>query len=333
MKTTFKALLLIAALGQLASSEPSSPEVKFDQELNGFDYPFEVSTYQLATQNQKLKMRYMDVGEKSSKKVIVLLHGKNFSGYYWEQIAQDLVEKGYRVIIPDQIGFGKSSKPKAYQYSLRQLALNTKNLLESLKVEAFDLVGHSMGGMVATTLAADYPAMVSRLILINPIGLEAYEKYVEFKDVDFFYRNELDKTLEKARAYQQKNYYDGKWSEKYETLLVPLKGQLAGDDWDIVAWNNALTYGPIFSENIVEKFPDLTSPTYLIIGTRDTTGPGRGWKKEGVTRTLGDYKSLGKNAQSLIKGSQLFELEGLGHMPHYEDYAAFQTVFHKALAD
>ena len=139
--------------------------------------------------------------------------------------------------------------------------------------------------------------------------------------------------LEKARAYQQKNYYDGKWSEEYEALLVPLKGQLAGDDYDIVAWNAALTYGPIFSENIVHKFPDLTSPTYLIIGTRDTTGPGRGWKKEGVTRTLGDYKSLGKNAQSLIKGAQLYELEGLGHMPQFEDYAAFEKVFDKALED
>ena len=287
MKKTLKFFLFIAALGQVVNAEPNSSEPKYDQELNGFDYPFEVSTYELATQNQELAMRYMDVGEKSSQKVIVLLHGKNFSGYYWEQIAQDLVKEGYRVIIPDQIGFGKSSKPKGYQYSLRQLALNTKNLLESLEVKKFEVVGHSMGGMVATTFAADYPAMVSKLILINPIGLEDYSKYVQFKDVDFFYRNERDKTLDKAREYQKKNYYDGQWSEKYEALLVPLKGQLAGDDYDIVAWNAALTYGPIFSENIVDKFPDLTSPTYLIIGTRDKTGPGRGWKKEGVTRTLG----------------------------------------------
>ena len=333
MKKILQTFLLIAALGQVANAEPSSSEPKYDQELSGFDYPFEVSTYELATQNQKLKMRYMDVGEESSKKVIVLLHGKNFSGYYWERIAQDLVEKGYRVIIPDQIGFGKSSKPKAYQYSLRQLALNTKNLLERLDLEKFDVVGHSMGGMVATTFAADYPDMVSKLILINPIGLEDYAEYVQFKDVDFFFENERNKTLEKAREYQKKNYYDGKWSDKYEALLVPLKGQLAGDDYEIVAWNAALTYGPIFSENIVDKFSELTSPTYLIIGTRDTTGPGRNWKKEGVTRTLGDYKKLGKDAQSLIKNAQLFELEGLGHMPQYEDYPAFKAVFDKALED
>ena len=135
MKNYLKTFLLIAVLGQVANAEPSPRNPRYDQELSGFEYPFEVSTYEFATQNQKLKMRYMDVGEQSSEKVIVLLHGKNFSGYYWEQIAQDLVEKDYRVIIPDQIGFGKSSKPEAYQFSLRQLALNTKGLLENLGFE------------------------------------------------------------------------------------------------------------------------------------------------------------------------------------------------------
>ncbi|MBK1831235.1 alpha/beta hydrolase [Verrucomicrobiaceae bacterium R5-34] len=317
----------------LAQPALAETEVKFDKELTSFQYPFEVSTFKLKSQNQELDMRYMDVGDKSADKVIVLLHGKNFSGYYWERIAKDLVKKDYRVIIPDQIGFGKSSKPRTYQFSLRQLALNTKKLLDSLKLEKYDVVGHSMGGMVATTFVVDYPQAVNKFILINSIGLESYAKYVQFKDIDFFYQNELGKTLEKARAYQRKNYYDGKWSEEYEKLLIPTKGQIAGDDWEIVAWNNALTYGPIFSENIVEKFPQVTSKTYIINGTRDTTGPGRGWKKEGVTRTLGDYQKLGKHTQKLIKGSKLYELEGLGHMPQYEDYARFNKVFEEVLAD
>jgi pimeloyl-ACP methyl ester carboxylesterase len=55
----------------------------------------------------------MDVGPRlTSKGAVVLLHGKNFAGFYWERIAHDLIQKGYRVIIPDQIGFGKSSKPE-----------------------------------------------------------------------------------------------------------------------------------------------------------------------------------------------------------------------------
>ena len=273
----------------------------------------------------------MDIGEKDAQKVIVLLHGKNFSGYYWERVATDLLKKNYRVIIPDQIGFGKSSKPDYYQYSFGQLALNTKTLLDNLKIAKLDLVGHSMGGMLATTFAVNYPKTVNKLILINPIGLEDYGKYVEFKDVNFFYKRELAKTLDKARNYQKKNYYDGKWSSEYEKLFIPLKGMLAGEDWKIVAWNNALTYGPIFSENIVDRLSQVTSKTFLIIGTRDKTGPGRGWLKEGVTIKLGEYKKLGINANNLIKGSKLIELDGLGHMPQYENYNVFINAFYKAV--
>ncbi|KPZ70248.1 Haloalkane dehalogenase [Shewanella sp. P1-14-1] len=309
----------------------AATQVTYNKELDGFEYPFEVNTFDFNSQNQDLQMRYMDTGNKSAKKVAVLLHGKNFSGYYWERVAKDLLEKGYRVVIPDQIGFGKSTKPAFYQYSFGQLALNTKLILDHLGVEEITLVGHSMGGMLATTFAVNYPTLVKKLILINPIGLEDYGQYAQFKDVNFFYKRELAKTLDKARNYQKKNYYDGKWSSEYEQLLVPLKGMLAGADWEAVAWNNALTYGPIFSENIVDRLSQVTSQTFLIIGTRDTTGPGRGWLKDGVTKTLGEYKALGKQANDLVKGSVLFELEGLGHMPQYEDYDVFIKAFNKAL--
>ena len=328
MKVFFLSLFIVLTL--ISQGFAESP-VKYNKELDGFKYPFEVNTFTFNSQNQDLKMRYMDIGEKDAQKVIVLLHGKNFSGYYWERVAKDLLKKNYRVIIPDQIGFGKSSKPDYYQYSFGQLALNTKTLLDNLKIEKIDLVGHSMGGMLATTFAVNYPKSVSKLILINPIGLEDYGKYVEFKDVNFFYKRELVKTLDKARNYQKKNYYDGKWSSEYEKLLIPLKGMLAGEDWKIVAWNNALTYGPIFSENIVDRFSQVTSKTFLIIGTRDKTGPGRGWLKEGVTIKLGEYKKLGISANNLIKGSKLIELDGFGHMPQYENYNVFINAFYKAV--
>jgi len=310
----------------------ATSSVKYNKELDGFAYPFEVKTFNLNSQDKNLKMRYMDIGDQNAQKVIVLLHGKNFSGYYWERVAKHLLKRKYRVIIPDQIGFGKSSKPDAYQYSFGQLALNTKSLLKHLQVKKIDLVGHSMGGMLATTFTANYSPIVNKLILINPIGLEDYGKYAEFKDVNFFYKRELGKTLDKARNYQKKNYYDGKWSSEYEKLLVPLKGMLAGDDWERVAWNNALTYGPIFSENIVDRFSQIKNETVLIIGTRDKTGPGKGWLKEGETRKLGDYKTLGVNTKNRIKGAKLIELDGVGHMPHFENYDVFIKAFNQALS-
>ncbi|MCP4915064.1 MAG: alpha/beta hydrolase [Oligoflexia bacterium] len=309
----------------------ASNKLSYDKELSHFQYPFEVNTFVLRSQNQELDFRYMDVGNKSSKKVALLLHGKNFSGYYWERVAKELVEKNFRVIIPDQIGFGKSSKPRAYQYSFGQLALNTKSLLDYLNIDSVRVVGHSMGGMLASTFAVEYPKITERLILINPIGLENYGKYAQAKDVNFFYNIEKSKTLIKARNYQKKNYYDGNWSPEYEKLLIPLKGLLNGNDWDTVAWSNALTYGPIFSENLPSRFSEIKVKTYLIIGTRDKTGPGRAWLKEGVKRKLGEYKKLGRLTKKRIKNSTLFELKGLGHMPQFEDYLVFKKVFLKSI--
>ncbi|MFT6069730.1 MAG: pimeloyl-ACP methyl ester carboxylesterase [Bacteriovoracaceae bacterium] len=306
----------------------SSKQLSYDARLSGFEYPFEVKNYQFSSQRQVLEMSYMDLSGVESKKTVVLLHGKNFSGFYWKQIAQDLNAKGHRVIIPDQIGFGKSSKPRDYQFSFAQLALNTKNMLDELKVNNFILVGHSMGGMLAVTMANMFPNEIDKLVLINPIGLEKYLEYVEFKDPEFFYKGELNKSVEKVISYQKKNYYDGKWSPRYEELIVPTKGQLSGKDWPLVAWNNSLTYGPIFTEEVVSKFSNLKMKTYLILGTRDRTGPGRGWKKKGVKRELGRYDKLGREIKRLNKRKiKLFELKGLGHMPQFEDYKRFSEIF------
>jgi len=74
-------------------------------------------------QNQHLTMAYMDVTAKNpNSKTVVLLHGKNFNGAYWKTTIEALTKEGYRVIVPDQIGFGKSSKPVGYQFTFQQLA-------------------------------------------------------------------------------------------------------------------------------------------------------------------------------------------------------------------
>ena len=191
-----------------------------------------------------------------------------------------------------------------------------------------------MLGQCLKILAYLYEKSVDKLVLINPIGLEPYLDYVQFKDTDFFYQRELNKTVKGARNYQQKTYYAGKWHDDYEALLKPLKGWLNGPDWKTIAWNNALTYGPIFSEDITDKLIKLTTPTHLIIGTRDTTGPGRGWKKAGdqyQNHKLGDYKKLGKAAAASMRNATLHELDGLGHMPQFEDYKRFSKVFFKVM--
>src|SRR3954466_1170482 len=79
-----------------------------------FTYPYPVHFYNFTSQQQPLTMAYMDVRPHHLtpyRGVIALLHGKNFCGATWNTTIASLSSLGYRLIVPDQIGFCKSSKP------------------------------------------------------------------------------------------------------------------------------------------------------------------------------------------------------------------------------
>jgi pimeloyl-ACP methyl ester carboxylesterase len=123
--------------------------------MENYAYPHPVQFFSLTIDGQDLKMAYMDVvpaGEKEKRGTVVLFHGKNFFGAYWKDTIAVLRDAGFRVIVPDQIGFGKSSKPDIH-YSFHLLARNSHELLASLGIDRAAIVGHSMGGMVATRFA------------------------------------------------------------------------------------------------------------------------------------------------------------------------------------
>ena len=118
----------------LARTALADPAV-LDARLTDFAYPYPVKTLTLADQQQSLEMAYMDVKpEQANGQTVLLLHGKNFSGAYWKTTMDVLLKQGYRVVVPDQIGFGKSSKPAHFQYSFQVLADQTRRLLDTLKV-------------------------------------------------------------------------------------------------------------------------------------------------------------------------------------------------------
>lgn len=315
-----------------AQNMEKNPELVYDAQLSAYQYDFDVSYFSIDSQRQTLKMAYIFLQGEPGKPVVTLLHGKNFNAHYWTNTARYLNKQGYGVLIPDQIGFGKSSKPAHYQYSFAALAQHTRALMTSLNIEKSIILGHSMGGMLASRFALMYPQLTTKLILINPIGLENYLQYVEYKDTAFFYKNELASTPEGIKRYQQENYYAGQWNEHYAALTHFMIGQIQGPDKELVAWVNAQTYDMIFTQPVITEFKDLSVPVRLIIGTRDRTGPGRNWKKPGVEYELGRYDRLGKAAASLIPNAELYELADLGHLPHIENFERFKTVLDKALA-
>lgn len=308
----FFLLLLNSAF---ASFKPLDPELK------DYSYPFPVKFYEVKTKDKNYQMAFMDVKpEGKVKDTIILLHGKNFSGSYWERTAKDLIKEGYRVIMPDQIGFGKSSKPDYFPYTFHYLSSLTYDLVKDQGVKDFILVGHSMGGMLATRLALMYPQEVKKLILVNPIGLEDVKTKVPYKTVNDLFASELKTNEGKIRDYQKSVYFDGKWRPEYEKNIEILVGWTLHKNYSIVAWNAALTTDMIFTQPVVYEFKNLKMPTLLLLGTRDRTAVGKAWASPEVQKELGRYDLLGKKVIKEIPNGKLVELPGIGHMPQVEAY-------------
>lgn len=164
-----------AAVGLLSLSADvgMAQSVPLGANLEHFDYPAPVRWYEGSSQGHLIRMEYLDLvpGVRANGTTVVLLHGKNFCSATWDETARGLVASGFRVIAPDQVGFCKSSNPPGYQYSFHTMAELTLGLLEQAGTGKVVLVGHSTGGILAIRFALLHPERVSRLVLVNPLGL------------------------------------------------------------------------------------------------------------------------------------------------------------------
>ena len=296
----------------------------YGERLENLKYPFPVKEITIKIQDQELKMAYMDLLPKTPNgKTVLLLHGKNFVAMYWEQTANDLAKAGFRVIMPDQIGFGKSSKPTNIQYSFQFLAQNTKAILDKENISKVNVLGHSMGGMLATRFTLMFPETVEKLILENPIGLEDWKTVVPYQNVDDWYDTEIKQDYQKIKDYQLKFYYDNKWKPEYDKWVTISASFTLNKNYPAIARNSAITYDMIFTQPVVYEFENIKAPALLIIGQRDRTALGKGKASPEVQKTLGNYPELGKKTAKKIKNSQLVEIENVGHLPHIEAYEKF----------
>lgn len=330
LKITLPTAVLALFLSPCALADTPS----YGPQLQGFDYPYSLKHYSFNSQGETLQMGYMDVAPSGHKngQTVVLMHGKNFCAATWGDTIKALIGKGYRVIAPDQIGFCTSTKPEHYQYSFQQLATNTHELLKSLNIKKAVIVGHSTGGMLATRYSLMFAPEVSKLVMVNPIGLEDWKaKGVPYRTVDQWYDRELKTTADNIRQYELKTYYVNKWKPEYDRWVDMLAGLNNGPGHKLVAWNSALIYDMIFTQPVVYEFKNLQVPTTLMIGTSDTTAIGSDIASPAVKVKLGNYNVLGKQAAKMIPHASLVEFKGLGHAPQMEEPEKFNAALLKIL--
>lgn len=126
-----------------------------------------------------MELFYREVG--AGPRTLLLLHGNTASSLWWERVIPHL-PGGWRILAPDLRGCGDSTKDSG-EWTMSDLAADVALFMEALQVGRATVVGHSLAGGITLQLAAEYPALVERMVLINSAPIDglrlAPEAYVE----------------------------------------------------------------------------------------------------------------------------------------------------------
>jgi pimeloyl-ACP methyl ester carboxylesterase len=327
---------LVAAVVVLSSitaraAEPA-PREPYGIGLEGFAYPYPVNLLPLVNDGEQLRMAYMDVTPaQPNGRVVLLLHGRNFPSSYWAPVIRTLADAGYRVVVPDQIGFGKSSKPQA-ELHFDTLARNTIALLDHLQIAKADIVAHSLGGMLGVRIARAYPDRVVHLLLTAPIGLEDYRFYVPPTPTEKILENEDKLTAEGYRKQLETNY-SLKLPPDRVTPFIDARFNIKGSP-EYPRWLRAFVSSAqmIYREPVAHEIPLIAQPTLFIMGADDHNAPGRPNAPEALRPKMGQNADLAKALANQMQDARAEVIPNTGHLAFLEAPQKFDELMLAFLA-
>lgn len=275
-------------------------------------YPYPSSYLPLTVYGQDVRMAYMDVAPAGTPNghSVMIFHGHNFAGLYFGNVIEALRREGFRVIVPDQIGYGRSSKP-IIPYNFNDMARNTNAILQSLKIDRAMIIGHSMGGMLAARFAALYPAVAERVIVYNPIGLVDTRHGRAPGSVDDSYKRILGSTYQSVKAGLMRYvaHDENAWTPEFESYARIRYSWTLSGDWPRLAMVQALTGQNLQQDPVVYDWANIKAPTLAFGGAEDVL--------PGSARLFQDRMQV--LAETVPNGNgKLHLIPGLGHVPHVE---------------
>jgi pimeloyl-ACP methyl ester carboxylesterase len=271
-------------------------------------YPYAVQFLPLTLYGQEVRMAYMDIppAGQPNGRTVVLLHGMNFGGFYFSGPIEALRKEGFRVIAPDQIGFGRSSKP-IIPYNFHDWAANTRKLLQTLGVDKAAIVGHSMGGMLAARFSSSYPDVVERTVLYNPIGLTDARWERPYATPDDAYKALMGRSHD--QVWQQYNatirrYFPtpGAWKPEYEKYVRILYAPSLSGDWPRLAMVRTLLQQVVYIDPVVDDWAHIKARTLVLGGDKDGE----------------NFPALAKHIADTVPHGELDLIPNAGHVPHIE---------------
>ena len=251
-----------------------------------------------------MKIHYVEAG---SGPVVILLHGLGGNSTNWAFNIAPL-SQNYRVIVPDQIGFGQSDKP-LINYRIGTYVDFLDRFLTELKIERASLVGNSMGGWIAASYALAYPNKVERIVLADAAGF-APPKDLDIKTLSALNPSTREgmKQLAKLVFYNQQLFAG---DTAIDMMLAQRMG--AGDGYTIQSLIESIARGEGMLDNRVSA---IKQPTLIIWG-----------REEGLVK-LSDGERFNKE----IPGSRLVVFDQCGHVPQAEKASEFNAAVLKFLS-
>ncbi len=249
------------------------------------------------------KIHYLEAG---SGPAVIFLHGLGGSSSNWAPNVAPLAAK-YRVIVPDQIGFGRSDKP-LINYRVGTLVDFLNGLYKELGIEKASLVGNSLGGFTAAAFALAYPEKVDRLVLVDAAG------FALPKDTDPHILSALNaSTREGIRQIMSTIFYNKQMYTNDAAVEMMFAQKIAsGDGYTVQRFIESIARG----EDVLDgKLASLRHQTLIIWGREDALTP----------------LALGERFKKEIPNSELFIIEKCGHVPQLEKAAEFNAALMKFL--
>lgn len=288
-------LALLILLPWLVAAAPATPDAPAKIDLNSFD----ALRKSVPLPNGET-LAYIPIGDPKGQPV-VLIHGYTDNARDWVPLVPYL-SPHFRLILVDIRGHGRSSKPECC-YTRFDFAYDIKLLLDALGVAHADLVGHSLGSVIAQTFAENWPERTRRVVLISSSagkspGVPGSAALAGYLDQIRDLKDPID---------PDSPFMMGWWSSPTPVDADFMRRQRQ-DSAAIPArvWQAVLDQGldPMFASSELQKsLPKLTAPTLLIWGSKDPL----------ITEDL---------RQTLREGlphAQVKIFEGLGHNPFWED--------------
>src|SRR6266478_6615313 len=239
-------------------------------------------------------IHYFDMG---SGPVVVLLHGLGSRKEDWLPVLEPMAQK-YRLLVPDQIGFGRSDKP-LLDYSIQTYVDFLNEFLRQLKVEKASLVGESLGGWIAGLYVVEigggaHLIPVEKLVLVDAAGLKQDKPIPDLNP----------SPLAAMRGLMEAVFYDTSWLNE-EALRRTFTDKLAVHDGYTV--RSLLGNPTLGTERLDEKLASIKVPTLVTWGKQDKLLP------------IG----AGERYAAGIAGAKLVSFEKCGHVPAIEKTEEF----------